>query len=110
APAGVSLVRVETAEQMRSAVISQPAEATIIIAAAAVADFRVRKVAERKIKRNGAITLELEPTADILQELSASRRPDQVLVGFAAETKDAVENGRAKLKRKNLDAIVINDV
>jgi len=110
APAGVELVRIETAEQMRSAVVSQAAEVSIIIAAAAVADFRVRNVAEQKIKRNGAISLELEPTADILQELSANRRPEQVLVGFAAETKDAVENGRAKLKRKNLDAIVINDV
>jgi phosphopantothenoylcysteine decarboxylase/phosphopantothenate--cysteine ligase len=110
APAGVELVRVETAELMRSAVVSRAAEASIIIAAAAVADFRVRKAAEQKIKRNGAISLELEPTADILQELSANRRPEQVLVGFAAETKDAVENGRAKLTRKNLDAIVINDV
>ncbi len=110
APAGVELVRVETAEQMRSAVVSRAAEASIIIAAAAVADFRVRKAAEQKIKRNGAISLELEPTADILQELSENRRPEQVLVGFAAETEDAVENGRAKLKRKNLDAIVINDV
>jgi len=110
APAGVELVRIETAEQMRSAVVSRAAEVSIIIAAAAVADFRVRNVAEQKIKRNGAISLELEPTADILQELSANRRPEQVLVGFAAETKDAVENGRAKLKRKNLDAIVINDV
>lgn len=110
APAGVELVRVETAEQMRSAVVSRATEAGIVIAAAAVADFRVRKVAEQKIKRNGAISLELEPTADILQELSAKRRPEQVLVGFAAETKDAVENGRAKLNRKNLDAIVINDV
>lgn len=109
-PDGIELVRVETAEQMRSAVLAHAAEATIVIAAAAVADFRVGKVAKQKIKRNGAITLELEPTPDILQELSANRNAGQIFVGFAAETEHAVENGRAKLKRKNLDAIVINDV
>jgi phosphopantothenoylcysteine decarboxylase / phosphopantothenate---cysteine ligase len=109
-PTGVELVRVETADQMRSAVLAHAQGASIVIAAAAVADFRVRDVAEKKIKRNGAISLELEPTPDILQEVSARRMPGQVLVGFAAETENAVENGRAKLKRKNLDAIVINDI
>lgn len=110
APAEVEVVRVETAEQMRASVMARAAEASIFIAAAAVADFRVRNFAEQKIKRNGAISLELEPTPDILHELAGKRIPGQVLVGFAAETENTVENGRAKMKRKNLDAIVINDV
>ena len=110
APEGVEVVGVETAEQMRNAAIARSSEASIIIAAAAVADFRLKQVAEQKIKRNGAITLELEPTSDILAELGNRRRAGQLLVGFAAETENAVENGRNKLRKKGLDAIVVNDV
>src|SRR6185312_2964015 len=84
--------------------------ATIVIAAAAVADFRARQAAAEKIKRNGSLTLELEPTPDILAEVAAQRRPGQLLIGFAAETQNATENGRAKLRRKGIDAIVVNDV
>lgn len=109
-PSGAELVKVETAEQMREAVISRVAEASVVIAAAAVADFRVRNLSQQKIKRNGAMTLDLEPTPDILAEIAAQRRPGQLLIGFAAETSNFVENGRAKLRKKGIDAIVVNDV
>lgn len=109
-PDNVEVVRVETAEEMRKAVLAKSADATIVIAAAAVADFRLKNVSEQKIKRNGALSLELEPTSDILAELAAKRRDGQVLVGFAAETQNTVESGRTKLQKKNLDAIVVNDV
>ena len=109
-PSGAEIVQVETAEEMRDAVLSRSGEATAIIAAAAVADFRLKSVSQQKIKRNGAITLDLEPTPDILSELAAHRRPGQLLIGFAAETQNVIENGRAKLRKKNLDAIVVNDV
>jgi len=109
-PDNVEVVCVETAEQMRKAVLAKSADATIVIAAAAVADFRLKNVSQQKIKRNGALSLELEPTSDILAELAAKRRDGQVLVGFAAETQNAVESGRTKLQKKNIDAIVVNDV
>ena len=110
APEGAELNRVETAEQMRNAVISQLDRATIVIAAAAVADFRLRNAAQDKIKRSGSLTLELEPTPDILAEVSSQRDAGQMLIGFAAETANALENGRSKLRRKGIDAIVVNDV
>jgi len=109
-PAGVEVVRVETAEQMRDAALARWAEASMVIAAAAVADFRLKNVAERKIKRNGSLILELEPTSDIVSELASRRRPGEVLIGFAADTENAIENGRSKLHKKQLDAVVINDV
>jgi phosphopantothenoylcysteine decarboxylase/phosphopantothenate--cysteine ligase len=109
-PADTEMVQVETAEEMRNAVMSRVADATVVIAAAAVADFRLKNVSEQKIKRNGAMTLELEPTPDILAEIAAKRRAGQILVGFAAETQNVLENGRAKLRKKNLDGIVVNDV
>lgn len=109
-PAGVELVSVETAEEMRNAVLARAPGASIIIAAAAVSDFRLRSVAQQKIKRNGPMTLDLEATPDILAELATRRRAEQLLVGFAAETQNAVENGRLKLRKKGLDAIVVNDV
>jgi phosphopantothenoylcysteine decarboxylase/phosphopantothenate--cysteine ligase len=110
APANVDVVQVETAEEMRNAVLSHASEASIVIAAAAVADFRLRKVAEQKIKRNGATRLDLESTPDILAEVAARRSPEQLLIGFAAETQNALENGRTKLRKKAIDAIVVNDV
>jgi len=67
-------------------------------------------VSEQKLKRSGPLTLELEPTEDILAEVVRRRRPGQLIVGFAAETQNQVENGRAKLLRKGADAIVVNDV
>ncbi|MFL6438083.1 MAG: bifunctional phosphopantothenoylcysteine decarboxylase/phosphopantothenate--cysteine ligase CoaBC [Terriglobales bacterium] len=109
-PVGAELVSVETAEEMRNAVRARAPVATIIIAAAAVSDFRPRSVPQQKIKRNGPMTLDLEATPDILAELATHRRAEQLLVGFAAETQNAVENGRLKLRKKGLDAIVVNDV
>ena len=102
--------RIETAEEMRRAVLARAAGANIIIKAAAVADFHVKSPLPEKIKRKGALTLELEPTQDILAEVAGSKRPEQILIGFAAETHDTLENARRKLEKKNADAIVLNDV
>jgi len=83
----------------------------VVIKAAAVADYRPRQTASRKIKRAGnALTLEMEPTADILAELGAHRFEKQILIGFAAETENVIENARGKLAAKHIDAIVVNDV
>jgi phosphopantothenoylcysteine decarboxylase/phosphopantothenate--cysteine ligase len=100
---------VETAEQMREAVLQRLEHASVVIATAAVSDYRPKAAARQKIKRSGPIALELEPTADILGEV-ARRRREQVLIGFAAETENALENARKKLAAKSLDAIVVNDV
>ncbi|MGH9557288.1 MAG: bifunctional phosphopantothenoylcysteine decarboxylase/phosphopantothenate--cysteine ligase CoaBC [Terriglobales bacterium] len=108
-PGAAEVVAVETTEQMREAVLQRFAEATIVIKCAAVADYRPRAAAPEKIKRRGAITLELEPTPDILAELG-KRRTSQIVVGFAAETENVLENARRKLKAKSADAIVVNDV
>jgi phosphopantothenoylcysteine decarboxylase/phosphopantothenate--cysteine ligase len=75
-----------------------------------VADYRPVSVSGQKLKRTGPMTLELEPTEDILAEVVRRRRPGQLIVGFAAETENRMENGRAKLLRKGADAIVVNDV
>ncbi len=95
---------------MREAVLERMDEATLIVKAAAVADYRPVKVSEQKLKRTGPLTLELAPTEDILAEVVRRRRPGQLIVGFAAETENRMENGRAKLLRKGADAIVVNDV
>lgn len=108
-PEAATLTRVETAEEMRQAVLERLPQATIIIKTAAVADYRPKTVAEQKIKRSGPASLELEPTTDILAELAA-RKTNQLVVGFAAETTDVLENARKKLQKKSLDAIVVNDV
>jgi len=108
-PEAANLTRVETAEEMRHAVLERLPQATIVIKTAAVADFRPKTVADHKIKRSGPTSLQLEPTADILAELAA-RKTSQLIVGFAAETNDVLENGRKKLQKKSLDAIVVNDV
>jgi phosphopantothenoylcysteine decarboxylase/phosphopantothenate--cysteine ligase len=104
------LVKVTTAEEMRQAVLARMTEATLVIKAAAVADYRPLSVSEQKLKRTGPLTLELAPTEDILAEVVRKRRPGQLIVGFAAETENRMENGRAKLLRKGADAIVVNDV
>jgi phosphopantothenoylcysteine decarboxylase/phosphopantothenate--cysteine ligase len=109
-PANCELIKVTTAEEMRQAVLERMAETTLIIKAAAVADYRAVLVAEQKMKRTGPMTLELAPTEDILAEVVRRRRPGQLIVGFAAETENRMENGRAKLLRKGADAIVVNDV
>jgi len=108
-PVAAELTRVESAEQMRDAVLQLLPQATIVIKTAAVSDYRAKSVAPQKIKRKGPITLELEPTADILKEISA-RKQSQIIVGFAAETENVLENARQKFAAKRLDAIVVNDV
>ncbi len=109
APAAAEIVSVETAAQMREAVLARLAEATVVIKAAAVSDYAPKAAAEKKIKRRGAMTLELEPTADIAAEVAA-RKQGQIVVGFAAETENVLENARRKLVAKSLDAIVANDI
>ncbi len=109
APVAAELTPVETADEMLAAVLKFLAEATVVIKTAAVADFRPKVTAGQKIKRKGEMTLELEPTADILAAV-ARRKTTQIVVGFAAETENVLENARKKLASKSLDAIVVNDV
>ncbi len=107
----VTRIDVESAADMEAALEGPCREADIVVMAAAVADFRPKAVAERKLSRDdGLPELVLEPTPDILAGLVSRRRPGQVMVGFAAETNDAVERGRAKLRRKGVDLLVVNDV
>jgi phosphopantothenoylcysteine decarboxylase/phosphopantothenate--cysteine ligase len=108
-PSSAEVVQVQTAKEMRDAVLANLEQSTIVIKAAAVADFTVRNAAEQKIKRTDAITLELEPTPDILKEIGP-RKGSRIIVGFAAETQNGMENARKKLETKSLDAIVLNDV
>ncbi len=109
-PAGVECVQVITAQQMRDAVFAHLDQATIVIKAAAVADYRPRALAEQKLKRSGPLVLELEPTEDILAEIVRRRAPGVLVIGFAAETENVLTHGRDKLLRKGADAIVLNDV
>jgi phosphopantothenoylcysteine decarboxylase / phosphopantothenate---cysteine ligase len=110
-PRGVRVVRAVSAAEMREAVAREIEGATVFIAAAAVADYRPAERAANKIKKSGAsLTLTLEPTPDILEEVARARREGLLVVGFAAETENVVENARAKLERKNLDAVVANDL
>jgi phosphopantothenoylcysteine decarboxylase/phosphopantothenate--cysteine ligase len=108
-PGAAELTRVESAEQMRNAVLDLLPQSTIVIKTAAVSDYRAKSASAQKIKRKGPLTLELEPTTDILKEISA-RKQSQIVVGFAAETENVLENARQKLAAKNLDAVVVNDV
>lgn len=108
-PGGAEFTRVESADQMREAVLNLLSQASIVIKTAAVSDYRPRLAADQKIKRKGPMTLELEATPDILKDVSA-KKGSQILVGFAAETENVLENARQKLLSKNLDAIVVNDV
>ena len=108
-PGAAEVTWVESAEEMRQAVLTLLPQATVVIKTAAVSDYRPKSPAQQKIKRKGPMTLELEPTVDILAEI-ASRKQAQVVVGFAAETENTLENARQKLVSKSLDAIVVNDV
>ncbi|MCU1220663.1 MAG: Phosphopantothenoylcysteine decarboxylase / Phosphopantothenate-cysteine ligase [Candidatus Angelobacter sp.] len=107
-PSSAEVIQVQTAQQMRDTVMAHFDRVTIVIKAAAVADFTVR-AADEKIKRKGPMTLELEPTVDILAELGA-KKGRRIVIGFAAETTDVLANARKKLESKSLDAIVLNDV
>lgn len=108
-PPGVKVVAVESNAEMKAAVLAACQGATAFISAAAPADYRPAEVAAEKIKKGGDLTLPLVQTDDILLAVRAQARP-QLLVGFAAETGNAVERGRPKLEGKNLDLLVVNDV
>ena len=108
-PSAAEVTRVESTEEMRNAVLQRLSQSSIVIKTAAVADYRPRSASGQKIKRKGPMTLELEVTPDILKEMSL-KKTSQIIVGFAAETENVLENARQKLLSKNLDAIVVNDV
>jgi phosphopantothenoylcysteine decarboxylase/phosphopantothenate--cysteine ligase len=108
-PVAATFVPVQTAEEMREAVLHHLPGATIVVKAAAVADYRVRRPSETKIKGKRDLTLELTPNPDILAEVAAGRT-GAFVVGFAAETNDVAANARAKLEAKGIDLLVANDV
>jgi phosphopantothenoylcysteine decarboxylase / phosphopantothenate---cysteine ligase len=113
-PGAAEVARVESAEEMRQAVLKLLPESTIVIKTAAVSDYRPKSPAVQKIKRSGPVGLELEPTGDILAEIGPAKETQggvtRIFVGFAAETENALENAHKKLAAKLLDAIVVNDV
>jgi phosphopantothenoylcysteine decarboxylase/phosphopantothenate--cysteine ligase len=105
------VVRVDTAAEMYEAIVPRQREFDVIVMAAAVADFRPKVAVDEKIKKDeGVPDIVLEPTVDILQTLGRQKPEQQVLVGFAAETGGLVDHALAKIRRKNLDVIVANDV
>lgn len=118
-PGAAELTRVESTEEMRDAVLTLLPQASIVIKTAAVSDYRPKESAAQKIKRKGSFSLELEATHDILKEIALRKdsqnneslgRKSQIIVGFAAETTNVLENARQKLMTKSLDAIVVNDI
>lgn len=111
APEGVTVIRAYSAEAMYSAVMHELPKATVFIGAAAVADYRPVARSTQKIKKDSPLlSIELEPTRDILHAVSKSKHDNQLVIGFAAETENLLANAREKLHRKNLDAIIANDV
>src|SRR5690349_14159850 len=110
-PAGVRVVRALSAEEMNQAVMHESRDATVFIGAAAIADYRPAQRAAQKIKKSEeSVTLTLERTPDVLANVAAARTNGMLVIGFAAETENVVANAREKLRTKNLDAIVANDV
>jgi phosphopantothenoylcysteine decarboxylase/phosphopantothenate--cysteine ligase len=108
-PSAAELTWVESAEEMRQAALALLPQASVVIKTAAVSDYRPKSVSGQKIKRAGSMSVELEPTADILAEL-VRHRQSQIIVGFAAESENVLENARRKLLAKSLDAVVVNDI
>jgi phosphopantothenoylcysteine decarboxylase/phosphopantothenate--cysteine ligase len=107
-PSGVSVIRVRTAVEMRNAVMEHLADATIVVKSAAVADYHLSRVPRHKVKKTSArMSLDLDPTPDILAELG-QKKGDRLLIGFAAETENLTESARQKLKTKNCDMVVAN--
>jgi len=107
-PRGVELIHVETAADMRAAVMERLPESTIIIKAAAVADYHLHNVPQHKVKKTATrLSLELDPTPDILAE-AGQKKGDRLLIGFAAETERLTEEARRKLNTKNCDMVVAN--
>ena len=110
-PENVEVVKIESAAEMATAVKSAAPKCGMVIMAAAVADYRPAHAAEHKLKkRPGELFIELERTEDILKSLGGMKRAGQLLVGFAAESEDLIANAEAKLRRKNLDWIVANNI
>lgn len=111
-PAGVEFVTVESATEMKEAVLERFAKFDLILMAAAVADWKPKKISSQKLKKSSAheLTLVLERTPDILSELGKRKKKSQILVGFAAETDKVLEHACEKLKEKNLDVVVANDI
>jgi phosphopantothenoylcysteine decarboxylase/phosphopantothenate--cysteine ligase len=110
-PPGVVAVSVATAAEMEEAIVPRQRDLDVIVMAAAVADFRPKAASLEKIKKDeGVPEILLEPTIDILATLGQTKPPGQVLVGFAAETANLREHALGKIRRKNLDLIVANDV
>jgi phosphopantothenoylcysteine decarboxylase / phosphopantothenate---cysteine ligase len=110
APVGPELRRVESTAELEAAVRAELPSADVLVMAAAPADFRPSDPSDRKRSRtDGALAIPMEPTGDILHATREARKPDSVIVGFALETGDALAKGRAKLERKDLDLIVVND-
>jgi phosphopantothenoylcysteine decarboxylase/phosphopantothenate--cysteine ligase len=112
-PNGVDLIRVTTAAEMYEAVLDNYEQATIIVKSAAVVDFRPKKIADRKVKKDEAeLTITFARNPDILKELGERKKRDglPLLVGFAAESHEHLAEGKRKLREKNLDLIVVNDI
>ncbi|GAB4332826.1 MAG: bifunctional phosphopantothenoylcysteine decarboxylase/phosphopantothenate--cysteine ligase CoaBC [Desulfobulbaceae bacterium] len=110
-PPGVEVIRVVSAREMREAVLRCSGDADIIVKSAAVADFRPAHPEAAKVKKASApLRLDLAPNPDILAELGEKKKPGQILVGFAAESGNHEEEGRRKLREKNLDLVVVNDI
>ena len=109
-PAHLQHIRVETAAQMQAAVMAELPDATMVVMAAAVADYRVAEPAAQKLKKKDTLTLELTRNEDILCQIVTHRRAGTLVVGFAAETEHLLEEGRRKLREKGVDAIIANDV
>ena len=109
-PIGVSLIRINTNEEMRKAVLNNYEDSDIVIKAAAVADYKPKLYSSSKIKKSeNGLNLEFIRDNDILEELGLHKK-NQILVGFAAESNDLLQNANAKLLKKNLDYIVANDI
>jgi phosphopantothenoylcysteine decarboxylase/phosphopantothenate--cysteine ligase len=111
APPGVRIVEAVSAEAMMRAALNEFQNATVFVGAAAVADYRPASRASQKLKKtDAALTLELVRTPDILASVAAARKPGQIVIGFAAESENVLEHARGKLRDKQLDAIVANDI
>jgi phosphopantothenoylcysteine decarboxylase / phosphopantothenate---cysteine ligase len=108
-PAAAEVTQVETAQQMKDTVLKLLPECSMVIKTAAVSDYAVSNPPAQKMKRKEKLTLELQPTPDILSEI-VGHKTSQLVIGFAAETDNVLENARKKLNSKSLDAIVVNDV
>lgn len=106
---GINVIKCESALDMHKAVVNAAKDSDIVIKAAAVADYRPEKVSENKIKKGGSLSFELVQNPDILKDIGSDKK-DKILVGFCMETKDLLDSAESKLKSKNLDFIVANDL